>query len=89
MQRITHREYLIWMRYLEEQWEKPSRTDNYLMQIAAEVRRVLHSNPRRIKQSHFLLSFNGKEKKKPTEEEKQRLIAAAKARWTTFTKKAE
>lgn len=30
----THRQYLTWMAWLDEQWNSPSRTDYYLIQIA-------------------------------------------------------
>lgn len=35
LSRVTHREYLIWMERFREEWNEPSRTDYYLMQIAA------------------------------------------------------
>lgn len=35
MEKMTHREFLLWCRYLNQSWEKPSRSDWYLMQIAA------------------------------------------------------
>ncbi len=43
MQSHTHREYKnLWLPYLDKQWNRPSRTDNYLMQVAVEIRRVLN-----------------------------------------------
>ena len=30
----SHREYLTWMVWLNEEWNNPNRTDHYLMQIA-------------------------------------------------------
>lgn len=77
MQKTTHREYLAWMDWLDDQWEKPSRTDNYLMQIALEIRSVLSKNPRSIKLQHFLLKFLGKEPELTPEQATRQ----AKARW--------
>ncbi len=57
-----HRDYLLWMRYLDELWDQPSRTDNYLMQIALEVKRVLMKRPEKVKLSDFLLKFTNKRK---------------------------
>jgi hypothetical protein len=31
---LTHREFVTWQAWLDEQWNKPSRTDFYLMRIA-------------------------------------------------------
>jgi hypothetical protein len=45
------------MAWLDEQMNVPSLTDQYLMQIAAEVRRVLSKKPKKIKVEHFLLKF--------------------------------
>ena len=41
IQSHTHREYRTSLAWLDEQLDRPSRSDNYLMQIAAEVRRIL------------------------------------------------
>ena len=42
MKEHTHREYKLWLAWLDRQWNRPSRSDNYLMQVAAEIRRVLN-----------------------------------------------
>ncbi len=54
---VTHREYLTWEVWLDEEWDKPSRSDNYLMQIAMEVERVLSKNPNKIQMKSKLLKF--------------------------------
>lgn len=40
MQETTHRQYLLWMEWLGQQWNKPSRTDHYIM---AATRAILKS----------------------------------------------
>jgi hypothetical protein len=71
MQRISHREFLLWCDYLDEEWNTPSRSDHYLMQIAQEVRRVLSKKPNKIKLKEFLFKFtrsSEKERQKPEEQ---------------------
>ncbi|MEM2932493.1 MAG: hypothetical protein QXI61_06600 [Nitrososphaerota archaeon] len=34
LSKITYREYLLWKEWIDNQWNNPSRTDYYLMQIA-------------------------------------------------------
>ena len=80
MEEHTHREYLTWMVWLKEERQTPKLTDYYLMQLAAEVRRVLSKKPNSIKMEHFEL-------KSSTEKEslEQNKLAAdmAKTRWLT------
>lgn len=40
-QKHTYREYNVWMTYLDSEWNKPNRSDYYLMQIALEIRRFM------------------------------------------------
>lgn len=54
MRRMTYREFLVWVDWLNEQWNRPSRTDHYLMQIAREVFCVLRS---RVSLDLFKLPF--------------------------------
>lgn len=57
MQEHTHRQFLGWDAWLEEQWNRPDRNDHYLMQIAVTIQRLLAKNPKSIKLSNFKLSF--------------------------------
>jgi hypothetical protein len=54
---MTHRELLTWVAWLDADWERPSRTDHYLMAIAAEVRRGHVKKPNSVKPEHFKLKF--------------------------------
>lgn len=57
------------MEWLDEQWNEPTRTDHYLMNIAAEVRRVNLAKPedqKSIELDMYKIPFEiktGKEKK--------------------------
>lgn len=53
--RMTLRQLEAWTEWLEEQWNEPSRTDHYLMQIACEVANVLRK--KRIPQGKFKIPF--------------------------------
>lgn len=43
MAKHTHRQFLTWMVWLKLQWNKPSRSDYYLMQLEATVRGLFQS----------------------------------------------
>ena len=75
---MTHREYLMRLAFLDSQMDVPSRNDYYLMAIAAEVRRVLSKNPRRIKLLDFLLKFPKKNQPTLTQEQ---VAKTSKNRW--------
>lgn len=77
MQKHTHREYLLWMAWLAKQHDTPDRSDYYLMQIAAEIRRVLSKQPNKIKLEHFKLSTAGK----PAPVQQRETVEQSKARW--------
>lgn len=80
LEKITHREILKWESWFSTEWNEPTKSDQYLMQIAAEVRRVLAKNPSKIKNDHLKIKFVKVEpKKKLTKEEATK---AAKARWS-------
>ena len=54
---MTYRQYITWLLWEEEEWNQPSRSDHYLMQIACEVRRVLSGKPNLIQPHIFRLKF--------------------------------
>lgn len=54
---MTHRQYLAWREWLAEQWNRPSRTDHYLMQVAAETIRPHLKKGAKTTLADFRLSF--------------------------------
>lgn len=78
MERISYRQYSTWIAWLDQQWNKPDRSDHYMMQVAAEVRRVLSKKPQSIKLGHFLLKF---EFVPPRPTTSKQALAASKAKW--------
>ena len=71
MRSWTEREYRMRLTWLDEQWNHPSRADNYLMQIAAEIRRGNSRHPERIQPEQLRMKFvfDAEPKKKLTPEE--------------------
>jgi len=84
MKTHTHREYLLWTSWLDAEWEKPSRSDNYLMQIAMEVARVLSKKPKLFRLEQFKLTWQ-KEKPKQSKLTKKEAAKISKARWFGMT----
>lgn len=59
LKKTRYRVFLMWCDYFQEAWSRPSLTDKYLMQVAAEVRAfrrsLLSSDKTPLKISDFLL----------------------------------
>lgn len=54
---LTHRQFFVWQQWLSDQFEKPSRTDFYLMQVAAEVRKLFNKNPASVDINNMKLKW--------------------------------
>ena len=54
---LTHRQYLAWQRWLDEQWNEPSRSDYYAMQVAAAVMLKGHEAPEDFRLSNLRIPF--------------------------------
>jgi ADP-glucose pyrophosphorylase len=57
MEKHTEKEMRVTLAWLEMQWDRPSRTDWYLMQVAAEVRRGLVKKPNSVKTGDLKIKF--------------------------------
>ena len=68
------------MNWLDAEWEKPSRSDNYLMQIAMEVARVLSNKPKLYNLKNYRLTWK-KDKPKQPKLSKKEAARISKARW--------
>lgn len=66
---MTHREFLTWQRWLEREWNRPSRSDYYQMQTAFEAWRVLRKSET-IKIDDFKIPF-GRDGQEEQERKKQ------------------
>jgi hypothetical protein len=61
---MTHRQFLAWRAWLQLELNRPSRSDQYIMQLTAEVRRILHKHPNRVKLKDFLLKWESPEERR-------------------------
>lgn len=57
MEAITFSEFLDWLEFLNWQETRRDKTDFYLAQIAAEVRRTIAKHPKTIKIKDFYANF--------------------------------
>lgn len=77
---MTHRQYEVVQAWLEAEWNRPSRSDYYLMQIGCEVLRGRVRKPKSVQMKHLKLAFQvAQAPRKPLTREEA--AAAAKARW--------
>jgi hypothetical protein len=80
---------LAWDYWLDQQWNRPSRTDCYLMALSCQVARIFSKNPAHIKPNDFRLEFpvvrplSSEQYKKQKQEE---AVEAARQRWLGFMK---
>lgn len=63
LRNTTHRQYLSWMYYLDEQWNHPDLVCHYLMRVCREVKRVLSRDPGSITDDHFKMTFTREDEK--------------------------
>jgi hypothetical protein len=54
---MTHRQFVEWMAWLDLEKNRPDRTEHYLMEIAAEIRRGNVKRPADVKLEDFRLEF--------------------------------
>ena len=82
MATTTNRDYNLWMSYLQEQWNKPSRSDHYLMMIAYYVANVLTKKAKPFNPLKWFIEFTfpGRRKAKPTMS-KEEATRQSKASW--------
>ncbi len=71
---MTHRQYVAWQEWLQQQWNEPTRSDHYLMQIAAETRRVnlaKAEDQKSVAIEMYEIDFKFKTKEESVKEEKK------------------
>ena len=86
MEKFTHRQYMDWLAWFEQELNNPDRTDHYLMQIAYEVKWGNVKDGKSLKLDHFKLPFKRVKAKSVApsakrKETKQEATARAKAIW--------
>lgn len=81
---MTHREFLTWQAWIDRQWNRPDRTDFYLMQVACEVRRVLSRKPAGIKIDDFRLPFGEEGQRELKRQDAEEIAKQAKQGWAAY-----
>ena len=69
----TNRQYRTYLLWSEQQWNRPSRTDNYLMSIVAELKAA--NGQKKIKWKDLILPFTFD---KEEQENKQKPVSSGK-----------
>lgn len=80
IEKHSHREYMLWMEWLAKDYDNPSRSDFYLMQITAYIKAFMQGfsgSKSKISLKDFLLEFSKKESKA----DKETLLKLNKAKW--------
>lgn len=80
---MTHRQFITWMAWLDIDWNTPSRSDYYAMQIALEAARQSRKEPEKLELSQFKLefkSYSAKDKAQSGPHDPKVLMAIWKAR---------
>lgn len=54
---MTHRQFLAWQEWLDEDFNRPSRADHYAMATTVAVKQVLNSKPGNITIKQQILKF--------------------------------
>jgi hypothetical protein len=54
---LTHRQYILWLHWLKEEWNHPSRDNFYLMAVAQKVVQVQVKHPDLVKLKDFEITF--------------------------------
>jgi hypothetical protein len=54
---VTHRQHLAWREWLESQWNAPSRSDYYVMQLTSDVRSIFAKNPSSVTTEKCKIEF--------------------------------
>ncbi len=81
MEGYTHRQFQGFVEYLRQGWNRPSRSDNYLMLLATRVQQVLAKDPKKVEMSGNRLKFDLDGKAELTPEQRAR---ESKAAWLTW-----
>lgn len=81
LSKVSYVEYRMWMVRRQQEFDEPSRTDYYLMNIAYEIRYVLRKRIPGSSLKDFLLRFSKKPLAKQTPKDIETATALAKSRW--------
>ncbi len=83
---MTHRQFRVWKQWLSDEWNRPSRSDHYMMRAALETRLGnAGKKARQVRMEHFTLKF---ERKRANEDERTAITQEDEIARKTETSKA-
>lgn len=85
---MTHRQFLAWCNWMQDEWNRPDRSDHYQMQTALEVRRVLMDDKSSVQLNDMKVEFEHRKKitKEQQQNEDRKRVETSKSRWRGFLK---
>lgn len=87
MQRNSYREFLIWQQWYKDEMNKPSRSDYYVMQVAASVIRGYAKDASSVHLKNMELEFSFESDHAKPKMTKEQAAEMSKARWFAFAGK--
>lgn len=83
MQKVSHRDYKTWLAWEREQWNEPSRTDHYLMQIAQAVYATKSRTAMAL--DRFKVPFKFLHRRMRSDQDQATMTQITKSRWFGIT----
>ncbi len=86
---MTRRELLAWIEYISQDWNKPSRTDHYIMQLSSILVQIMGSKKSSQSIDKYKIKFSSSKNKSSSKRQLTREEAAslAKGRWIALVGK--
>ena len=85
MSSMSYMEYRAWCIRIQDEWNRPSRTDYYLMRVAYEISCLFQKSRPKMDFKRFIIKFVFDKRKNVTEQDRQDTIrnktAIAKSIW--------
>ena len=70
LEKCSHREFLAWVYFYQEQWKELSLTDYHLLRVSQRIHQGWAKHPNKITMDHQRIEFEGEEKENSQEENK-------------------
>ena len=80
-EKVTHRQYLVMVQWLKDQWDKPSRSDWYLMQVAQKVLMLLTKKELPVGSQKLTFEFKAPPTQEELEQDEEAKVLAEKLQW--------
>lgn len=74
---MTHRQFCVWRAWLDEQWNRPSRSDYYAMRVAQRCHQAIARHPHQITVDDQRIQFLRRDDKEPVKE----TVKESQGRW--------